>query len=384
MKHFLSLLSIFLICSNLQAQHILTILVKDIPASHKVEDIFVAGNFNGWDPGKTKLSFSSETKTWRIEIPDLKNDVYEFKFTRESWNKVQASLSGGDIENNVVKLSSDTTVTFSIAAWKDDFGTAPAKKHTASKNVFVIDTAFKVPQLNTTRRIWIYLPEGYKNSAKRYPVLYMHDGQNLFDEFTAGFGEWGIDECLDSLIAKGKPATIVVGIDNGPKRMNEYNPYDVERFGKGEGDEYLAFITQTLKPFIDKTYRTIPSKENTAIAGSSMGGLISYYAMLKYPETFGKAGIFSPSFWLVPLIGQLADSVSQNISGKIFFYAGEQESDSMVVQVQRIADITGEHSKAVIYSATDPEGRHNETAWRKWFERFYLWMMADGNNFIVD
>nr|WP_303626630.1 alpha/beta hydrolase-fold protein [Ferruginibacter sp. HRS2-29] len=246
-----------------------------------------------------------------------------------------------------------------------------------------MDTAFKIPQLNSTRRIWIYLPEGYANSSRKYPVLYMHDGQNLFDEAASAYGEWGVDECLDSLIAKGKPASIVVGIDNGAERINEYNPYDHEKYGKGKGDLYLKFLTETLKPFIDKHYRTLSSKENTAIAGSSMGGLISYYAMLKYPAVFGKAGVFSPAFWTAPLLNAYADSATMGLSGKIFFYAGSLESESMVPDLQKIADITGANSKTTIYTLTDPDGRHNEAAWRKWFPQFYLWMMTEGNNFVV-
>ena len=122
--------------------------------------------------------------------------------------------------------------------------------------------------------------------------MYMHDGQNIFDDFTSAYGEWGVDECVDSLVKSGKPGCIIVGIDNGPKRMNEYNPYDHKEFGKGEGDLYLDFIVHTLKPFIDKQHRTLTKRENTIIAGSSMGGLISYYAMLQHPGHFWKRGHF--------------------------------------------------------------------------------------------
>lgn len=380
-----SSLLVFLFCGSSFAQHTLSIAVKDFPASHKEEKIFIAGSFNGWDPSKTALQYNPSTKTWNVELSALQTDVYEYKFTRGSWDKVQATVSGGDVSNNLVKLSSDTMVQYSIAAWKDDFAAAKIeKRHTASQHVKILDTAFKIPQLSSTRRIWIYLPEGYATSSKKYPVLYMHDGQNLFDEFTSGFGEWGVDECLDSLIAKGKPAAIVVGIDNGAERINEYNPYTTEKYGTGKGDAYLEFIAETLKPFIDKHYRTLPSQENTSIAGSSLGGLISYYAMLKYPDTFGNAGVFSPAFWIAPPLESFADSASNGIKGKIFFYAGESESDSMVDDMQKIMDITGTHSRTTIYAVTDPEGKHNEQSWRKWFPQFYLWMMTEGNNFVVE
>jgi predicted alpha/beta superfamily hydrolase len=117
----------------------------------------------------------------------------------------------------------------------------------------------------------------------------MHDGQNVFDEATSAYGEWGVDEALDTLGTRYKEI-MVVAIDNsGDKRINEYSPYDMEKYGKGEGDQYVDFLVQTLKPYIDKHYRTKKDEKNTFIAGSSMGGLISFYAILKYPKVFGGA-----------------------------------------------------------------------------------------------
>ena len=111
---------------------------------------------------------------------------------------------------------------------------AQKKETTANKNVSVIDTSFLIPQLNRHRRIWIYLPAGYFMSKKKYPVIYMHDGQNVFDEKTAFSGEWGVDEALDTLELLLKES-IIVGIDNGgEKRINEYNPYDTDKYGKGK------------------------------------------------------------------------------------------------------------------------------------------------------
>ncbi len=193
-------------------------------------------------------------------------------------------------------LSMDKKIGLTIEEWHDRFPDRP-KTSTAGKNVCIIDTAFLIPQLKRTRRIWIYLPDDYCDGTnKKYPVLYMHDGQNVFDEATSYSGEWGVDEFLD---ATSLSKCIVVAVDNGAiKRMNEYNPYDNEKFGKGEGDEYVDFIANTLRPFINKNYRTIKNKEHTFIAGSSMGGLISMYAVLKYPKLFGGAGVFSPSFWV--------------------------------------------------------------------------------------
>src|SRR5687767_6897643 len=120
------------------------------------------------------------------------------------------------------------------------------KRETTSPNVHIIDEAFYMPQLDRYRRIWLYLPDGYEASDRSYPVIYMHDGQNLFEEWSAFSEEWCVDETLNELNAR----CIIVGIDNGgEKRLNEYNIYDHDEFGKGEGKKYISFIANTLKPY---------------------------------------------------------------------------------------------------------------------------------------
>ena len=382
MKYFLCFAILLFTYFLSEAQYTVVFKLQKYPPLHANDSIFIAGNFNNWNPHNTAYAFSSPKENTFLLYLKLPAGDYEYKCTRGSWGKAESEAGGADLENHEFEVRSDTTIEINIQAWKDDFAEV-APKHTASGQVHIIDTAFFIPQLNRARRIWIYLPEGYAKTKKHYPVLYMHDGQNIFDAITSSNGEWGVDECLDSLIKLGKPASIVVGIDNGPRRMNEYNPYEFENFGKGEGDEYLNFLVQTLKPFIDTKYRTLRDKENTLIAGSSMGALISYYAMLKQPDVFGKAGIFSPAFWTAPAINLLTDSMASKISSKFFFYMGEKEGDAFVKNMQELQESLGEKSTAMIYSVVDPTGKHNEKAWRKWFAEFYIWMMADGYNTVI-
>ncbi len=368
--------------SPAMAQFKVRLVVANNIKQHSDETVYVAGNFNNWNPANKNFRLEKKDGRLQIELKDVAATVLEFKFTRGSWASVASSGTGGDLQNHLVVLSSDTTVYFDINAWKDDF--APEeKKHTASSNVRVIDTAFYMPQLGRSRRLSIYLPAGYDKSTRRYPVIYLQDGQNVFDEFTAGFGEWGVDECLDSLAGKGKKACIVVAIDNGPKRLTEYNPFYFERFGTGEGEAYVDFLVATLKPFIDFGYRTLPNKENTIIAGSSMGGLIAYYAFIKFPLVFGKAGVFSPAFWTADSIFKMTDSLASKTAGMAFFYMGALEGDTYLADMLKITDKLGTLSKAYVYTVVDPEGRHNEQAWRKWFAEFYQWIVNDGNNYIV-
>jgi predicted alpha/beta superfamily hydrolase len=365
------------------SQYSITIRLQSRPDTHTTDSIFLAGNFNNWHPSRQDYGFTNNDGFLSLQINNLPAANYEFKCTRGDWRKVEYATEDRDIDNRRISLQSDTTIYISIAAWKDDF--APrVKKHTASSNVKIIDTAFLIPQLDRKRRIWIYLPPGYKTSHKKYPVMYMQDGQNVFDEFTAYGEEWAVDETLDSLIKKGIPPCIVVAIDNGPERMQEYNPNEYKDFGKGEGDEYVDFLVKTLKPFIDSHYRTLTSADNTIIAGSSMGGLIAYYAALRYPDVFGNAGIFSPSFIIANRIKDFTLLNGGKLAGKLFFYMGEKEDDGNLKKVNEIVQVLGENSSAMIYYAVDPESSHNEKAWRKWFGSFYKWIMADGFNNVID
>lgn len=255
---------------------------------------------------------------------------------------------------------------------------------TAGKYVEIADTAFLMPQLNRSRTIRIYLPEGYKSSKKRYPVLYMHDGQNVFDNATSFAGEWGVDEFMDTVMQK---RCIVVAIDNGGiKRMNEYCPFDFTlnpqnpKENKGEGKAYTDFLVKTLKPFIDKKYRTLKSKGNTFIAGASMGGLISLYAVLAYPKVFAGAGIFSPSVWICKEeLLALIKSRGKQVKSKLFFYCGKQEGKEMVPDMLAAFEALTGVSKSKMKTIIRDDGKHNEAAWRREFPLFYEWLTGPAN-----
>ena len=246
-----------------------------------------------------------------------------------------------------------------------------AQESSASKNVSTF--TIEAPQLKTTKKIWIYLPEEYSATAKKYSGIYMHDAQNLFDSKTAYSGEWNVDEKLDSL----KAPVIVVGIEHGnDKRIDELTPFKNEKYGGGNADNYLDFIVKTLKPYIDKNYRTKPKAKNTIIMGSSLGGLVSYYAILKYPETFGKAGIFSPSFWFSNDIYTLTEKAPK-IKTKIYFLCGDKESDDMVkdmTKMERLLDTKRCYCLHLTKSKIVKGGEHNEKLWRDGFVKAVLWL----------
>ncbi|MFI5134234.1 MAG: alpha/beta hydrolase [Chitinophagales bacterium] len=234
-------------------------------------------------------------------------------------------------------------------------------------------TSLYITELNIKRRIWVYLPADYAISDKRYPVLYMQDGQNLFDVKTSFSGEWEIDESLDSVNFAG----IVVGIDNGGDfRINEYNPNDTEEHGKGLGKIYLQILVTKLKPFIDKHFRTLPGPGHTAIAGSSMGGLISFYAGLFHPKVFGAIGVISPSFWLVPNLIEQIDSMDSkgHKRQRFYFYGGKRESGNLAALIEEVSTRLKEKMMCRVTLNISETGTHSENSWRKMFPDFYSWL----------
>lgn len=365
-------LSAMLLSAVAGAQTTIRLEIAHLPEYHQAtSSIYLAGSFNGWNPRDSQYRFQQDQKGQYFLELKLANGRYEYKLTRGGWDKAECNQDGSGVANRILVVNDATTKKLNINGWSDKFPAA-SKKHTASPQVHIMATAFAMPQLQRSRRIWIYLPRNYSSEpASRYPVLYMHDGQNLFDDVTSYAGEWGVDEFLDSTKMR---SCIVVGIDNSSKRMNEYNPYNAERYGEGEGDAYVDFIAKTLKPFVDSNYRTLPAPRQTFIAGSSMGGLISFYALLKYPDVFGGAGVFSPSFWIAPSIEAQIKKTGMIPGSGIYFYAGESESATMVSDMERIDRLVRSGSNAHTVVVIKPDAKHNESAWRNAFPDFYKWM----------
>jgi len=379
MKKGVFALALLLAAINLLAQYKVQFYFKKLPAYHKQTDkVYVAGSFNNWNPKDEKYAVVISNNKSGIAV-NLSKGRYEYKFTHGGWEAVESGNEAFPTQNRMITVESDTTVYVEIDHWADHFAKKP-KQTTASKNVSILDTAFYIPQLNRHRRTWIYLPESYATTKTKYPVLYMHDGQNIFDNATAGFGEWGVDEALDTL-GKIYGEVIVVAMDHGAeKRINEYSPFDMEKYGKGDGDAYVDFLAKTLMPYINKNYRTKKDAKHTAIAGSSMGGLISLFAILKHPKKFGAAGVFSPAFWIVPQLKEYAAKKASKVKGRLYFYAGLLESEAMVPDMLSVFEILNKGSKAKLKSHIRSEGKHNEATWRDEFPLFYEWLMKGKDN----
>lgn len=233
--------------------------------------------------------------------------------------------------------------------------------------------------LSDRRDLWVYLPPGYRtDSARRYPVLYMHDGNNLFDAHQSFAGvEWGMDETAQRLIVQGEvPPFIIVGISNTPARMDEYTwvrgSYQGQPTG-GKGSLYGRFLVEELKPFIDRTYRTQPDRLHTGVMGSSLGGLISVYLARNYGEVFGMVGVMSPSvFWAQRAV--LRDVAGIRTDSRVYLDIGTEESGDSQDDVETAADAEALRDVLVgqgyrldrnLLFVEEPGGHHNEAAWAR-------------------
>jgi predicted alpha/beta superfamily hydrolase len=251
------------------------------------------------------------------------------------------------------------------------------------------------PQLRNRRDVDIYLPPSYPTGRQRYPVVYMHDGQNLSDPRTAFAGTWDLEKTLDRLAVRGIEA-IVVGIPNaGNARLWEYSPFPDRKHGGGEGDSYLAFLVDTLKPRIDRSFRTDRRRDATVVFGSSMGGLISLYAYFRYPSVFGRAGVMSPSIWFGQ--GRILEYIAglKAPRGRLYVDVGTLEGASTLRDARRLGRLLvrkgfarrgagavgprGEVRKSELRYVEDPGGRHSERDWASRLEAALAFLLAESS-----
>jgi predicted alpha/beta superfamily hydrolase len=260
----------------------------------------------------------------------------------------------------------------------------PTKTSTVTENVQVLPYQFVMADLDRLRTVRLYLPPSYHNSEKSYPVIYMHDGQNLFDDMTAFAGEWGVDESLNQLVEKQGIEVIVVGIDNGGDfRMNELSPWENKRFGVAQGEQYMDFIVEVVKPFIDTNFRTKTDRLNTAIVGSSMGGLISHYAIHAYPEVFSKAGIFSPAYWYSQDVFSFSKLKKAQLDARLYVMYGDKEGNGMIADTDKMLRQLRQqgHPRQNTLFKRVPNGEHNEQLWRTEFTEAIQWLFQQEPTF---
>lgn len=257
-------------------------------------------------------------------------------------------------------------------------GFSQARKSTKSENVDILEKEFTMNGVNDiSHKIWLYLPPDYKTSKKKYPVIYMHDGQNLFDDKTSYVGEWKIDETLNKLYKETGKGFIIVGVEHGGKeRINEYTPWPHDKYGGGKGKQYIHFIVNELKPYIDANYRTKSKQKHTGLIGSSLGGLISYYGGLTYPDVFGKVGALSTSFWFSEKSFELTKKKGNQQFLRMYLLAGGKEGGDMVLDMKKAEKMLLESgfNKKNLISKENKDAKHNEAFWSSEFESVVKWL----------
>ncbi|HEX8520820.1 MAG TPA: alpha/beta hydrolase-fold protein [Tepidisphaeraceae bacterium] len=359
----------------------LTLQVK-VPASTPGDaKIYISGSsdaLGNWD-GKGLELTRSESGRFTVKLKLEENEPIEFKFTRGSWETVEKNLDGSEKANRTVTPTRDETVELTVEAWADQVSGAPATNSKLTRTGDIRLHPIHSKLLNNDRKLWVWLPPDYeKNATARYPVFYMHDGQNLFDASTGFAGEWNVDETAQRLISEKKiRPIIIVGIENTKDRMAEYTPGE-------RGTLYQRFVVEEVKPFIDSTYRTSGERAETAIGGSSLGGLISLYIAEKYPQTFGMCCAMSPSLWWnnQAAMTDLAKDAAWMKKTKFWIDTGTAEGTAFQKQVDLIKKLgellasNGLEAEHDFRLKIVDGAKHNEAAWSQRFDQVLIFFFS--------
>ncbi|WP_340201486.1 alpha/beta hydrolase-fold protein [Ascidiimonas sp. W6] len=355
-----------------------TFLIKLTSLEEDARPVFVAGNFNNWNPKHPDFEMvKKEDGSYElsVDVSKWERKKIKYKFTRGGWENVEIDRYGNITKNRKATVSKGF-VEEVVEKWRVNW--APFKK-VFFPIVELVSEAFEMPQLNRSRKVWALLPYDYYESDKSYPVLYLQDAQNLFSEGSE-YGNWEIDKKLSILAEYGRGDIIIIAVEHGDEnRLKEYifgrNPL-VKR---GEGKKHIRFVTDTLKPFIDKKYRTLSGREYTGIGGSSLGGLISIYGGFLYPEVYSKLMIFSPSLWAVPEISFPMLQFFNPFQTKLYIYGGSREGSRMVAYIQEFVtrmrtESKGSHADLKFKVSINPKGEHTEFYWSQEFPIALEWL----------
>ncbi|MDE7453276.1 MAG: hypothetical protein K2N22_02590, partial [Clostridia bacterium] len=313
-------------------------------------NISIGSSLNSWNPKDTEWFAERTDEThFTLSVTLDKQSIgqeIEYKWTLQypnstgnGWEYTENTAGSGLYGNRKYKIKDKDNVINDTVSFPNE--AVKVESTLTCGKLEIIEMS--MPQFSGRKRtIRVWLPEGYdaNDSEKKYSVLYMHDGQNLFDAATSFLGEWEVDETLTKLMKAGYESTIVVGIDNGElERFNELSPkWELSTMGKNyisnpAGDKYADFIVNTVKPYIDEHFNTKPQREYTGIGGSSMGGIMSLYMVMKYADVFDYSIIFSPAMHvyndnvLTKFFNDYNFETMQNLP-KLYLFAGAQRGGS--------------------------------------------------------
>lgn len=336
---------------------------------------------NDWNATDTLFQFKKIKNKWQLTLPTLKDTLY-FKVTRASNNSIEVDSNYESISNRVVyPFQKKSLVGIDVANWKD-----LQKEHSANNNVEMLSDSFYAPMLGYARKIYVYLPNDYyQQPDKRYPVIYAFQGQNLFDNYTAQYKEWRMDETLRVFQKQGDNGCIVVGIEELPKYTNkETNPYYKSFFTNDTSSaiQFAQFIGYQLKPYVDSSYRTKRSSIYNAIAGAGKFAPMALFIGVNNQYGFSKVGLFSPVFEnRDSLFGFIAKN--KRVQAKRF-YITYAYNDSLI-NIKDCEDLSIYLQDSANYFDTEVNivakmtGSHDEVFWSKQFRPAYEWLFEGDN-----
>lgn len=285
---------LLLVASAIPAAAAVVTFDVTVPAQTPTDAVlYLAGDFQGWNPGAPDWALARGADGhWQRQATFADGQALQFKFTLGNWGSVEKGPAGEELQNRLLTVRADTTLHLVVANWAD--GAPPRDTTTGDVRKFA------APGFLEGRDVWVWLPAGYDaEPQRRYPVLYMLDGQNAFNAATSFAGEWEADESLARLIAANEvePLIVVAVANGGGKRALEYTPWPLTGFNgpTGGGAQHLQAIIDVLMPAVDQAYRTQKGPGHTGLCGSSFGGLMALHAAWARPDVFGRLAALSPS-----------------------------------------------------------------------------------------
>ncbi len=360
-----------LLSASLPASEI-TFVVEISGAVPAGEAIHVTGNHDrlgNWDPRGLQLE-PGPSGSWAGAATLPEGFSLEYKITRGSWETEALTDQGQVPPNSRWEVSGDATIRVTVSKWKDlDFSPLPLDQR-------ITGTVRSHPQVPGNgikpRDVLVWLPPSYTTELeKRYPVLYMHDGQQVFDPTTATHQvDWGVDENVTALIEQKRiREPIVVAIYNTVDRAHEYGDTEL-------GRAYRTFLVEQLKPFVDANYRTLPDRENTAVMGSSMGGLVSFLLVWEHPEVFAAAGCLSPAFF-PEVVERIRQAGSPEQPLRIYLdNGGKGLEPRLQAGCDAMLPILNASQNVEVLWFRDPDAEHSEAAWATRVWRPLTWFFS--------
>ncbi len=366
------LLAFVLVFLAVEAGAVTVTLRVTVPETTPLDaTVFVTGNFQDWDPGDPDFALTPvDDRVHAIDLEFQPGTRIEFRFTRGSWGTAERDPAGREITSRRITVDEGRVHELAVPRWAD---TEIVRTLTGDVTEHTVD------DLLDGRRVWVYLPPGYRESDRTYPVLYMLDGQNVFDVSTSFAGEWRVDETCEEQIAAGAMQPIVVvALDNGgARRVFEYTPSTDARRGIGGGaDAHFTAIVDTLMPWVERSYRVRTGPAATGFAGSSLGGLMALVAALEHDDHFGRIGAISPSLWWDE--GVILDRFEQAPKPDVRLWAdmGTEEGSDVQGSGAYVRDLRElratlldegfvEGEDLIVH--VDEGGRHHEEAWARRF-----------------